>query len=99
MSGIILRSMPEREDGTRVPSAGNRLPIDPQTIRAGIAERRPTPTTAGWEPGRVGQVGESETVANVSLRAPAGARSGTHLTTSRANFSLVRAVMEAARRR
>ena len=39
LTGIKLREILEREHGVKVPSTGNRYPIDPQRIRARIAER------------------------------------------------------------
>ncbi|TQM43928.1 cell division protein FtsK [Pseudonocardia cypriaca] len=39
LNGVKLREVLEREYGIRVPSTGNRYPIDPITVRARAAER------------------------------------------------------------
>ena len=42
LTGVKLREVLERDYGIKVPSTGNRYPVDPQTIRARIAERAAT---------------------------------------------------------
>ena len=39
LTGVTLRQILDREYGIKVPSTGNRYPIDPQAIRTKIAER------------------------------------------------------------
>ncbi|TWF80034.1 S-DNA-T family DNA segregation ATPase FtsK/SpoIIIE [Pseudonocardia hierapolitana] len=39
MPGVKLREVLEREYGIKVPSTGNRYPVDPVTVRSRIAER------------------------------------------------------------
>jgi DNA segregation ATPase FtsK/SpoIIIE, S-DNA-T family len=42
MTGVKLREILEREHHIKVPATGNRYPVDPQVIRARIAERDAT---------------------------------------------------------
>jgi DNA segregation ATPase FtsK/SpoIIIE, S-DNA-T family len=42
MTGVKLREILDRENRIKVPATGNRYPIDPQVIRARLAERDAT---------------------------------------------------------
>jgi S-DNA-T family DNA segregation ATPase FtsK/SpoIIIE len=39
LTGVGLREVLEREYGIKVPSTGNRYPVDPMAIRRRVAER------------------------------------------------------------
>jgi S-DNA-T family DNA segregation ATPase FtsK/SpoIIIE len=63
MTGVKLRETLEREYGIKVPSTGNRYPVDPQKIRARIAQR----PAANPDDSMPSQQGEA--IADVPLRA------------------------------